>query len=34
MAPKASSSGESLTGMLQAWAKGDLEARDRLLPIV
>jgi RNA polymerase sigma factor (TIGR02999 family) len=25
---------ESLTGMLQAWAKGDLDARDRLLPIV
>jgi RNA polymerase sigma factor (TIGR02999 family) len=34
MAPKASISGESLTAMLQAWAKGDLEARDRLLPIV
>ncbi len=34
MTPKASDSAESLTGMLQAWAKGDLEARDRLLPIV
>jgi len=34
MAAKLSGSGESLTGMLQAWAKGDLEARDRLLPIV
>lgn len=34
MADRASGSGESLTGMLQAWAKGDLEARDRLLPIV
>jgi len=34
MAPRASGSAESLTGMLQAWAKGDLEARDRLLPIV
>lgn len=34
MAAKASDSAESLTGMLQAWAKGDLEARDRLLPIV
>ena len=34
MAARASVSGESLTGMLRAWAKGDLEARDRLLPIV
>lgn len=34
MAAKAGGAGESLTGMLQAWAKGDLEARDRLLPIV
>lgn len=34
MAAKARSSGEPLTGMLRAWAKGDLEARDRLLPIV
>src|SRR5687768_6981005 len=34
MAARASGSGESLTGMLQAWARGDLEARDRLLPIV
>jgi RNA polymerase sigma factor (TIGR02999 family) len=34
MAANARGSGESLTGMLQAWAKGDLEARDRLLPIV
>jgi len=34
MAPRASGSTESLTGMLQAWAKGDLEARDCLLPIV
>ena len=25
---------KSLTGLLQAWGKGDLEARDRLLPIV
>jgi RNA polymerase sigma-70 factor, ECF subfamily len=34
MADRANDSGKSLTGMLQAWAKGDLEARDRLLPIV
>lgn len=34
MTASASGSGESLTGMLQAWAKGDLEARDRLLPII
>ena len=34
MAARPSSPGESLTGMLRAWAKGDLEARDRLLPIV
>ena len=34
MTPKASDPAESLTGMLQAGAKGDLEARDRLLPIV
>lgn len=34
MAARASGSSESLTGMLQAWAKGDLDARDRLLPIV
>ena len=34
MAPRGSGSAESLTGMLQAWAKGDLDARDRLLPIV
>ena len=34
MPAKAGDSAESLTGMLQAWAKGDLEARDRLLPIV
>jgi RNA polymerase sigma factor (TIGR02999 family) len=25
---------KSLTGLLQAWGKGDLEARDRVLPIV
>ena len=34
MTARASGSGESLTGMLQAWAKGDLEARDRLLPMI
>jgi RNA polymerase sigma-70 factor (ECF subfamily) len=31
---KVSGSKQSLTGLLQAWGKGDLEARDRLLPIV
>jgi RNA polymerase sigma factor (TIGR02999 family) len=34
MTARASGSGESLTGLLQAWGRGDLEARDRLLPIV
>jgi len=31
---KVSGSEKSLTGLLQAWGKGDLDARDRLLPIV
>jgi RNA polymerase sigma-70 factor (ECF subfamily) len=31
---KVSGSEKSLTGLLQAWGKGDLDARDPLLPIV